>query len=148
MLKFRLGHIGKNEIAKAIEVLEENTDIKNIFVEVSHNNEVRGAEYNNIEDLLSDDDYIYSFSSKEEYIEYLEEEADEEQNTEILELLNYGTVYYNFENNNFSNKVEDVVRPLIEDGKDSSYYSREDAIENLKGSYSEEALVVFILNEY
>ena len=147
MLKFRLGHIGKNEIARAIKVLEENTEIKNIFVEVSHNNEVRGAEYDSIEDLLSDEDYIYSFSNKEEYIEYLEEN-DEEQNTEILELLKDGTVHCNFENNNFSNEVNDVVRPLIEDGKDSSYYTREEAIENLKGSYAEEALVVFLLNEY
>ena len=147
MLKFRLGHIGQNEIAKAIKVLEENTEIKNIFVEVSHNNEVRGAEYDSIEDLLSDEDYIYSFSNKEEYIEYLEEN-DEEQNTEILELLKDGTVHCNFENNNFSNEVNDVVRPLIEDGKDSSYYSREEAIENLKGKYFDEALVVFILNEY
>ena len=124
MEKFRLGYIGKNEIAKAIEVLEENTDIKNIFVEVSHSDEVRGAEYNNIEELLSDEDYIYSFSNREEYIEYLEEE-DEEQNPEILELLKDGTVYYNFENNNFSNEVNDVVRPLIEDGKYSNYYSHE-----------------------
>ena len=53
MSQLKLGYIGKNEIAKAIKVLEENTDIKNIFVEVSHNNEVRGAEYNNIEKLLS-----------------------------------------------------------------------------------------------
>ena len=147
MEKFRLGYIGKNEIAKAIKVLEENKDIKNIFVEVSHNNEVRGAEYDSIEDLLSDEDYIYSFSNKEEYIEYLEEN-DEEQNTEILELLKDGTVHCNFENNNFSNEVNDVVRPLIEDGKDSSYYSREEAIENLQDKYFDEALVVFLLNEY
>ena len=147
MEKFRLGYIGKNEIAKAIEVLEENKDIKNIFVEVAHNDEVRGAEYNNIEELLSDEDYIYSFSSKEEYIKYLEED-DEEQNPEVLELLKDGTVHCDFENKRFSNEVEDVVKPLVEDGKDSSYYSREDAIENLKGSYAEEALVVFLLNEY
>ena len=147
MEKFKLGYIGKNEIAKAIKVLEENKDIKNIFVEVSHNNEVRGAEYNNIEELLSDDDYIYSFSNREEYIEFIDED-DEEINPEILELLKDGTVHCNFENNNFSNEVNDVVRPLIEDGKDSSYYSREEAIENLQGKYFDEALVVFLLNEY
>ena len=147
MLNFRLGHICKNEIAKAIKVLEENTDIKNIFVEVSHNNEVRGAEYNNIEKLLSDEDYIYSISSQEEYIKYLEDD-DEEINFKILKLLEAGTVHCDFENNMFSNDIEDIVKPLIEDGKDRSYYSRDDAIENLQGSYAEEALVVFILNEY
>ena len=146
MEKFRLGYIGKNEIAKAIEVLEENTGIKNIFVEVSHNDEVRGAEYNNIEDLLSDEDYVCSFSNKEEYIGYLED--DEEPNPEVLELLKDGTVHCDFENYRFSNDIEDIVKPLIEDGKDSSYYSREDAIENLQGKYFDEALVVFILNEY
>ena len=146
MEKFRLGYIGKNEIAKAIEVLEENKDIKNIFVEVSHNDEVRGAEYNNIEELLSDEDCVCSFSNKEEYIEFIDE--CEEINLEILELLEDETIYFDINNNRFSNEVEDVVKSIIEDGKDSSYYSREDAIENLKGSYAEEALVVFILNEY
>ena len=145
MEKFRLGYIGKNEIAKAIKVLEENTDIKNIFVEVAHNDEVRGAEYNNIEDLLSDEDCVCSFSNKEEYIGYLED--DEEPNPEVLELLEAGTVHCDFDDR-FSNDIEDIVKPLIEDGKDSSYYSREEAIENLKGSYVEESLVVFLLNEY
>ena len=156
MEKFRLGYIGKNEIAKAIEVLEENTGIKNIFVEVSHNNEVRGAEYDDMLELLSDEDFVYYFANKKECLIDLDDLGDYEGlNSENLDLLNTfselfenGGVYCDFENKRFSNEVEDVVRPLIEDGKDSSYYSREEAIENLKGSYAEEALVVFILNEY
>ena len=147
MLKFRLGHIGKNEVKQAIEILEKETDISNIFVEVSHNDEVRGKVYCKFEDLLSDEDYIYSFPSKEEYIKYLEED-DEEQNHEVLELLKDGTVHCDFENDRFSNDIEDIVKPLIEDGKDRSYYSREEAIENLQGKYFDEALVVFLLNEY
>ena len=146
MLKFRLGHIGKNEIAKAIKVLEENTEIKNIFVEVSHNNEVRGAEYDSIEDLLSDEDYIYSFSNKEEYIEYIDE--DEENHSDVLELFNNGTVHCDFKNKRFSNNVEDVVKPIIEGGDYCNYYSREEAIENLNGSEVDESLVGYILNKY
>ena len=145
MSQFKLGHIGKNEIAKAIKVLEENTEIKNIFVEVSHSDEVRGKVYCKFEDLLSDEDYVCSFSNKEEYIGYLED--DEEPNPEVLELLEAGTVHCDFDDR-FSNDIEDIVKPLIEDGKDSSYYSREEAIENLQGKYFDEALVVFLLNEY
>ncbi len=147
MLNFKLGHIGKNEIERAIKVLEENKDIKKIFVRISHNDEVRGAEYNSIEELLSDEDYIYSFSNKEEYIKYLEEE-DEEQNTEILDLLENGAVYCDFENDRISNDIEDIVKPIIEDGKSHMYYSYEDALDNLNGKYVNEALVVFLCNEY
>ena len=147
MLNFKLGHIGKYEIERAIKVLEENKDIKNIFVRISHNDEVRGAEYDSIEELLSDEDCIYSFSNKEEYIKYLEEE-DEEQNTEILDLLENGAVYCDFENDRISNDIEDIVKPLIEDGKSHMYYSYEDALDNLNGKYVNEALVVFLCNEY
>ncbi len=147
MLNFKLGHIGKNEIERAIKVLEENKDIKNIFVRISHNDEVRGAEYDSIEELLSDEDCIYSFSNKEEYIKYLEEE-DEEQNTEILDLLENGAVYCDFENDRISNDIEDIVKPIIEDGKSHMYYSYEDALDNLNGKYVNEALVVFLCNEY
>ncbi len=147
MLNFKLGHIGKYEIERAIKVLEENKDIKNIFVRISHNDEVRGAEYDSIEELLSDEDCIYSFSNKEEYIKYLEEE-DEEQNTEILDLLENGAVYCDFENDRISNDIEDIVKPIIEDGKSHMYYSYEDALDNLNGKYVNEALVVFLCNEY
>ncbi len=147
MLNFKLGHIGKNEIERAIKVLEENKDIKKIFVRISHNDEVRGAEYDSIEELLSDEDCIYSFSSKEEYIKYLEEEV-EEQNTEILDLLENGAVYCDSENDRISNDIEDIVKPLIEDGKSHMYYSYEDALDNLNGKYVNEALVVFLCNEY
>ena len=145
MLKFRLGHIGKNEIAKAIKVLEENKDIKNIFVSISRNDEVRGAEYNNIEELLSDEDYVCSFSNKEEYIGYLED--DEEQNPEVLKLFNNGTVHCDFYDR-FSNDIEDIVKPLVEEGNYCNYYSREEAIENLNGSEVDESLVGYILNKY
>ena len=146
MLKFRLGHIGKNEIARAIKLLEENTEIKNIFVGISRNDEVRGAEYDNIEDLLSDEDCVCSFSNKEEYIEYIDE--DEENHSDVLELFNNGTVHCDFKNNRFSNNVEDVVKPIIECGDYCNYYSREEAIENLNGSEVDESLVAYILNKY
>ena len=145
MLNFRLGHIGKNEIAKAIKVLEENTDIKNIFVEVSHSDEVRGKVYCKFEDLLSDEDYVCSFSNKEEYIGYLED--DEEQNPEVLKLFNNGTVHCDF-NDRFSNDLEDIVKPIIEGGDYCNYYSREEAIENLNGSEVDESLVGYVLNKY
>ena len=148
MENFRLGYIGKEEITRALNVLEDNKDIKNIFVRVTHNDRVLGAEYDNIEDLLSDADRLcfYSFSNREDYIEYLDE--CEEINLEILELLETGTVYCDVDNNRFSNEVEDIVKPIVEDGKSHMYYTREDAIENLQGKYFNEALVVFLLNEY
>ena len=148
MLKFRLGHIGENEIAKAIKALEENKDIKNIFVRISRNDEVRGAEYGNIKELLSDEYWacLYSFSEIEEYIDYLEE--DEEQNLEVLELLENGVVHYDVKNDRISNDIEDIVKPIIEGGDYCNYYSREGAIENLNGSEVDESLVAYILNKY
>ena len=146
MLKFRLGHIGKNEIAKAIKVLEENTEIKNIFVGISRNDEVRGAEYDDMLDLVLWEDYVYSFSSREECIEYLN--GCEETHSEILKLLNNGIVYCDFSRNKFSNRVEDIVKPIIEGGNYCNYYSREEAIENLNGSEIDESLVGYILNKY
>ena len=145
MLKFRLGHIGKNEIERAIKVLEENTDIKKIFVRISRNDEVQGAEYDSIEELLSDEDYVCSFSNKEEYIGYLED--DEEQNPEVLKLFNNGTVHCDF-NDRFSNDLEDIVKPIVEGGDYCNYYSREGDIENLNGSDVDESLVGYILNKY
>ena len=144
MLKFRLDHIGKNEIARSIKVLEENTDIKKIFVRISRNDEVQGAEYDNIEDLLSDEYCVCSFSNKEEYIEYIDE--DEENHSDVLELFNNGTVHCDFKNNRVSNNVEDIVKPIIEGGDYCNYYSREEAIENLNGSEIDESLVVFLLH--
>ncbi len=146
MLKFRLGHIGKNEIARAIKLLEENTEIKNIFVGISRNDEVRGAEYDDMLDLVLWEDYVYSFSSREECIEYLN--GCEETHSEILKLLNNGTVYCDFSRNKFSNRVEDIVKPIIEGGNYCNYYSREEAIENLNGSEVDESLVAYILNKY
>ncbi len=145
MLNFRLGHIGKNEIERAIKVLEENKDIKNIFVRVTHNDRVVGREYEKMQDLLTDEDCVICFESIGDYIEYLE---GEELDSEILDLLENGKVYYNCENGNFSNDIEDIVKPIIENGKSHIYYSYEDALDNLKGNYANEALVVFLCNEY
>ncbi len=145
MLNFRLGHIGKNEIERAIKVLEENKDIKNIFVRVTHNDRVVGREYEKMQDLLTDEDCVICFESIGDYIEYLE---GEELDSEILDLLENGKVYYNCENGNFSNDIEDIVKPIIEDGKSHMYYSYEDALDNLNGKYVNEALVVFLCNEY
>ncbi len=151
MLNFKLGHIGKNEIERAIKVLEENKQIKNIFVRVTHNDRVVGREYEKMQDLLTDDDFVVCFENIASYIEYIEcseYNDDDEVDEEILELLKDGKVYYNCENGNFSNDIEDIVKPIIEDGKSHMYYSYEDALDNLNGKYVNEALVVFLCNEY
>ncbi len=142
---FKLGYIGSDEILRAIRILEDNKDIKNIFVEVTHNDRVVGREYEKMQDLLTDEDCVICFESIGDYIEYLE---GEELDSEILDLLENGKVYYNCENGNFSNDIEDIVKPIIENGKSHIYYSYEDALDNLKGNYANEALVVFLCNEY
>ncbi len=142
---FKLGYIGSDEILRAIRILEDNKDIKNIFVEVTHNDRVVGREYEEMQDLLTDEDCVVCFESIGDYIEYLE---GEELDSEILDLLENGKVYYNCENGNFSNDIEDIVKPIIEDGKSHMYYSYEDALDNLNGKYVNEALVVFLCNEY
>ncbi len=142
---FKLGYIGSDEILRAIRILEDNKDIKNIFVEVTHNDRVVGREYEEMQDLLTDEDCVVCFESIGDYIEYLEVE---ELDSEILDLLENGKVYYNCENGNFSNDIEDIVKPIIEDGKSHMYYSYEDALDNLNGKYVNEALVVFLCNEY
>ncbi len=142
---FKLGYIGSDEILRAIRILEDNKDIKNIFVEVTHNDRVVGREYEKMQDLLTDEDCVICFESIGDYIEYLE---SEELDSEILDLLENGKVYYNCENGNFSNDIEDIVKPIIENGKSHIYYSYEDALDNLKGNYANEALVVFLCNEY
>ena len=156
MLKFRLGHIGKNEIAKAIKVLEENKDIKNIFVSISRDDEVRGSEYDDILELLSDEDFVYYFANKKECLIDLDDLGDYEGlNSENLDLLNTfselfenGGVYFDFKNNRVSNDVDEIVKPIVEGGNYCNYYSREEAIENLNGSEVDESLVAYILNKY
>ncbi len=157
MLKFKLAHIGKNEIERAIKVLEENKDIKKIFVRISHNDEVRGAEYDDMLELLSDEDSVYFFANKNEcMIDYewtepknmlMQENFPELFENGFLELFKNGGVYCDFENKRFSNEVEDIVKPIIECGDYCNYYSREEAIENLNGSNVDESLVGYILKE-
>ena len=158
MLNFRLGHIGKNEIARAIKVLEENTDIKKIFVRISRNDEVQGAEYDDMLELLSDEYFVYFFANKNEcLIDYewtetknilMQENFPELFENGFLELFKNGGIYCDFKNKRFSNNVEDVVKPIIECGDYCNYYSREGAIENLNGSEVDESLVGYILNKY
>lgn len=93
---------------------------------------------------MSECEDIACFSNLQEYYDFLEDiemEADED----VAELLKQGTVYCDFENNNFSNEKDEIIKFIIEDGKSDKYYTYDEALENLKSNDVDEALVIWLI---
>jgi len=146
MNNLQLGFIGRNAIEDAILELENRTYISNIWIETPHTgNYIKGQDYNNIEELLSENQSIDCFSDLQGYYDFVEDIEMEVDNT-ILELLKNGTVYCDFGNERFSNDKDEIIKFIIEDGSTDSYYTYDEAMKNLKSNNVDEALVIWLIS--
>ena len=142
------GMIGKSDIVEAKEKLE-NYFSTNIYVQ-RKNNLVVGSEFEEIEELLGND-YLNTYLNLQEYKnEMIDQDEDydfNEDDSDILDYFNDGTVYRVMDgggNEYLGNDKNIVIVESITDGE-VFIFTHKEAIENLESDYVNESLVIWLL---
>lgn len=148
------GHIGQKQINEAIEELEGNSFRNDEYIYVQRKagnggNSVRGQWYSNVEDLTDDSINEYTLESYKEDMELWDEDyIFEEDETDFIDELKDGKTIYTIcddgGNTYWDEDKATVVLESISDGE-IFLFSYNDAMENLKGSFLNESLVIWLL---
>ena len=155
------GHIGNKEIEEAIKMFKNNYisdttneiiyDNKNIYIQ-RMNNYVKGQEFYDVEELISDSEcslstFVSMEDYKEEMLDWDEDYIFSEDESDIKEALEDGTIIYvaNVAGNNYisDNKTTAVLEAIC-DGEQFCY-TLDEAFDNLNSNYINESLVIWLL---
>ena len=160
MAKYQRGFIGKKERDLAIVELESNSwrKDKNLFINANMNGRIISCWwYTNIEELLSENEYLDTFVSLKEYKEFMfemnEDFKDEDLDEKILTILDDKKIAYRASCGNSGQEYIDynkdiAIKNLIKLDKDCSFYAYSKAMDNLKGDFKKlnEDLVIALLS--
>lgn len=156
------GHIGNKEIEQAIEMFKNNYisdetgeivyENKNIYLQ-RMNNYVKGEEFDDIEELISDsecslDTYTSLENYKKQMLEWDEDYIFSEDDSDIIQALSEGDTIYvtNVAGNEYINDNKDTsILEAIGNGEQCCYTLKE-AWDNLNDeNYLDESLVIWLL---
>lgn len=148
MKDLNFGMIGREERVEALAELNAHSYYKdmNLWIEKPHTGSyVRGQWFKDYDELLGDCDFYDTFKSFEEYEDFMEEyEIDEDPR--IVALLKQGkTAHYEASRDQVSDDRVEIIKNLIEDGRGDTYYTYQEAVQNIMSDYPDEALIIWLL---